>query len=341
MKHIPVASVESDLALLEKLFGLDHQVLKQQTSGKTGHSDILISDESANWLTFLLSKLLFNPLRARFLSDPGIVASWLQSQISDIQTRKLANVKAFNHLNVLQVKSIEIGNLNPIIDSYQLCYDTESESCLFRIKCSWQDAFSLEVDSSFSLLNLIALPFSVSVRLKNLSFTAQIKTTTTPPKTTAASISGEFCEISCLADDNLLIELEVGSLVGHRTKLKDLPKIKNAIVQVVKKLLLDHLINPKCVKVPFSFDSNLGTNWLLSTSTAIENEEDDTLKGEVKSLSGERDKLDNSAVFADSIISDESERINLFVDSRYDEDDFLGEDLSWKCKSKINCNNLM
>lgn len=316
---------------MERLFGLDHQLLKQQAN-KAGYPEILISDESTRWITFMLSKVIFDPFREQIQQNPSLLSSKLQDKLKEIHKRKSSNFSALNHVDPIQIKSISIGNFYPIVDSYQLFYDTVSECCTFRIKCSWQDVLSLEIESALTLIGLISLPFTVSIKLKNIRFTAQLQT----------SKEGDSFELSVLPDDNLLIDLEVGSLVGHRTKLKDLPKIKNSIVEALKKILSDTIINPKCVRIPFpkvqdifiwsSFENPFDGNGNQSEDSLLDDSKLDNdnnlnlnIKEENNSLEIETSaSLINDISIGKSLISDESEPMNVFLDSRY-EDDFDDE----------------
>ena len=311
---------------MERLFGIDHQLLKQQAN-KSGYPEILISDESTRWITFMLSKVIFDPFRELVQQNPSFLSSTLQDKLKGIHERKSSNISALKHVDPVQIKSISIGNFYPSVDSYQLFYDTVSECCAFRIKCSWQDVLTLEIESALTLIGLIALPFSVSIKLKNIRFTAQIQ----------SSKDGDSFELSVLPDDNLLIDLEVGSLVGHRTKLKDLPKIKNAIVETVKKILSDAIINPKCIKLPFpklhdificSAFKNFDDNKSQSSEDSIENSNNLNIKENNNLLEIETSfSLMNDISIQEqekSLISDESEPMNVFLDSRY-EDDFDDE----------------
>ena len=306
---------------MERLFGIDHQLLKQQAN-KSGYPEILISDESTRWITFMLSKVIFDPFREKIQKNPSFLSSTLQDKLKGIHERKSSNISALKHVDPVQIKSISIGNFYPSVDSYQLFYDTVSECCAFRIKCSWQDVLTLEIESALTLIGLIALPFSVSIKLKNIRFTAQIQ----------SSKDGDSFELSVLPDDNLLIDLEVGSLVGHRTKLKDLPKIKNAIVEAVKKILSDAIINPKCIKLPFpklqdifiwsAFEKPDDGNQSVDS---IENAHNLNIKGNnLLEIETSFSLTNDISTEEKSLISDESEPMNVFLDSRY-EDDFDDE----------------
>lgn len=260
--------------------------------------------------------MVFDPLRAQVQNNSEAFASKIQGKLNEFQSKKTnSQLPALKHLDAFQIKSIAIGNYYPSIDSYQLIYDSNSECCAFRLKCSWQDALSLEIESALSFVNLVALPFSISVKLKNLIFTAQLHT----------SKDGESIEISCLPDDNLLIDLEVGSLVGHRTKLKDLPKIKNAIVDALKKILSDSIINPKCLRVPFpKIKDNL---WTEVAETEISEDKTNKLEPEVTISELPPEPSLKSLKSLHSLVSDESELMNVFIDSRYDFDDIETEAL--------------
>ena len=183
----------------------------------------------------------------------------------------------------------------------------------------------LEIESALSFAGLISLPFSFSSKLKNLKFTAQLQT----------SKDGNSFELTCLPDDNLLVDLEIGSLLGHRTKLKDLPKIKNLIVEALKKIISDTIINPKCIKIPFP---NLQEHftWTCDEFLSEQLEESTTekevtkyLDSDIVSTAAEEEEVENSITlgvsgsFAGlSFISDESEQMNTFKDSHSRYDDF-------------------
>ena len=315
-----IAALDNDSELLSRLFGLDHQLLKQQAM-KTGSAEILISDESARWLTFMLSKMIFDPFRVQMQKNSSTFTSELQEQLNAFQSRKSSQISALKHLDSIQIKSLGIGNYYPSIDSYQLIYDSNSECCAFRLKCSWQDAISLEIESALRIVNLIALPFSISVKLKKLIFTAQLH----------SSKDSESIEISCLPDDNLLIDLEVGSLAGHRTKLKDLPKIKNSIVDALKKIFSDLIISPKCIKIPFPKikESILWSREMSGISVDPFGNEPSFHNVASSSDKDPHELSENndSELAEKSLISDESEIMNVFIDSRYDFDDIETEAL--------------
>lgn len=292
---------------------------------KSGTTEILISDESARWLTFMLSKIIFDPFRTQMRHDSSQFIMALQDKLKKFQSTKASTIKSLKNIETIQIKSIGIGNYYPNIDSYQLCYDAETECCAFKMKCSWQDCLSLEIESALCIIGLISLPFSISVKMRSLKFTAQLR----------ASNDSENFEISCLPDDYFLIDLEVSSLLGHRTKLKDLPKIKNAVVEAIKKILCDTLISPKYIQVPFpklqdnffwacekSESSRKCTDDLDTGGEIIENSnnyEEVVLKPEEFENSIHASL--NVASFKEEMVSDESEPMHIFLDSRYDFDD--------------------
>ncbi len=130
----------------------------------------------------------------------------------------------------------------PQIEAYQLVYDTQQEACAFRIRCSWQDVFKVEVESALRLGKLVCLPFTLGVDLRLARFTAQLQF--------PSSANPDQVQVFCVPDDAFLLELEIGSLVGHRTKLKDLPKITAGIVEGIKKVLTESLLCPRSIQIP-------------------------------------------------------------------------------------------
>lgn len=172
-------------------------------------------------------------------------------------------------LDELNFKVLSMGPNYPQIDAYQLVYDTQREACAFRVRCSWQDVFKMELESSLRLGGLVCLPFVLGAEVRHLRFTAQLQ-----------FIAGQneqddddeeaFVEIFCLPDDAFLLELDVGSLVGHRTKLKDLPKITAGIVEGIKKVLTETLIYPRSVKIPLKLLSALNFSASASASDNVD-----------------------------------------------------------------------
>ncbi len=78
-----------DAQLLERLFDLNPQLLKGEAS-KLGSPEVLISDESARWLTFLLAKLLVDPLRLQMNGRVEEISLLLQARlIEKISSKKL------------------------------------------------------------------------------------------------------------------------------------------------------------------------------------------------------------------------------------------------------------
>lgn len=81
---------DSDAQLLLRLFGLDHQLLKAEAV-KQGHPEVLISDESARWLTFLVAKLVIDPVRRRLEGEEseGLKALLESRILSKLQSKSL------------------------------------------------------------------------------------------------------------------------------------------------------------------------------------------------------------------------------------------------------------
>lgn len=78
----PAGSSGHDALLLERLFQLNPQLLKGEAL-KQGSSEVLISDESARWLTFLLAKLAVDPLREQLNARSEDIGKLLQSRIME------------------------------------------------------------------------------------------------------------------------------------------------------------------------------------------------------------------------------------------------------------------
>lgn len=209
-------------------------------------------------------------------------------------------------LDELNFKVLSMGPNYPQIDAYQLVYDTQREACAFRVRCSWQDVFKMELESSLRLGGLVCLPFVLGAEVRHLRFTAQLQ-----------FIAGQneqddddeeaFVEIFCLPDDAFLLELDVGSLVGHRTKLKDLPKITAGIVEGIKKVLTETLIYPRSVKIPLKLLSALNFSASASASDNVDCRSESCPEAEAEAeavvVEGEADVVEaesDAELFADA-----------------------------------------
>lgn len=93
-----VSENDSDGQLLARLFGLDHQLLKAEAV-KQGHPEVLISDESARWLTFLMAKLVIDPLRHQLAEGSGELTGLLESRIlSKLQSKQSSKPSMYSKL---------------------------------------------------------------------------------------------------------------------------------------------------------------------------------------------------------------------------------------------------
>ena len=54
-------------------------------------------------------------------------------------------------------------------------------------------------------------------------------------------------------EEDIILDFDVRSLLGHRTKIKDLPKFTSMITHKLKKVFIDEIVYPNCKtwKLPF------------------------------------------------------------------------------------------
>jgi hypothetical protein len=242
---------EQDAELLERLLGIDAATLK------TGQP-VVVSEEPAAWLNFAVAKLLVRPLMLPLTHDRAMLRSTLAAKLNALLVERSELAAFAPFLAPIHVKGLDIDahELAPSLGPLQVVW--ERGGAVLRIGVSWCHPLRVEVETALQALPLagvplplVALPVAVSVNVREVRGTLQLQLRTTSEQ------RGIAVALSCLPDDRLLIDCDVGSLVGHRSKLKDLPRITTAFKDALKKLLLQHLIHPRCIELPLPWDSAL------------------------------------------------------------------------------------
>lgn len=77
---------------------------------------------------------------------------------------------------------------------------------------------------------MASLPISISFSVKRFSGTLAIEL-------------GQYSLAYSIIND-FVLDFEVKSLMGHRTKIKDLPKLTNLITRKLRQLFVEHLVFP-------------------------------------------------------------------------------------------------
>ena len=212
--------------------------------------DIHSACETAQWLNFFLCKFIVEPVRTFLLAeDPECLKLRLSSLINEwiFSNRNFVAVTRF--VSAISVKNINISpSSRPELRNFHVVSPgiSGNESAALRFCLEWTQIGSLELDSALQYANfensaapLVALPLSMSLSVKTIRATVQVQFSPDDAKV----------HISCIPDEMLSIELEVGSLIGHRSKLKDLPRITIAVRDVIKKVLLERIIHPRTLSV--------------------------------------------------------------------------------------------
>jgi len=228
---------------MKKIFG----DLNSQADSQAKH-------ESAQWLNFFVTKLVIEPAREWLLAEePEVLKLRLSTIINDWVFNQRHMVAATRFISAVTIKSININpSSRPDLSNFHVVSPevAGNGSAALRFCLQWTQIGSVELDSALQYVTsgssaapFVALPLSMSLNLKVIRATVQAQ----------FSVDDRTVQLACLPDDILSVELEVGSLIGHRSKLKDLPRVTMAVKDVIKKVLLERVIHPRTLSIPINY----------------------------------------------------------------------------------------
>ncbi|KAI8057784.1 hypothetical protein BDF22DRAFT_662361 [Syncephalis plumigaleata] len=206
--------------------------------------DILIP-ESCEWLNVLLAQVL-----EQFRSDAqqdGRLVSWIDRILNDD-----VRPSFMSHINVTEAS---LGEDYPIFQDACIQPSTNHNGICAEIAFEFHDQITLAFDTRLVLnwprAMLAALPVSLSLSVVKFSGTLMVERTTL----VAISVAPDFT-----------LGFAVKSLIGHRTKVRDLPKVTELIAMRLRAVFAQSMVAPnrRVFSVPdlwpksFSTDRNTG-----------------------------------------------------------------------------------
>ncbi|KAL0073530.1 hypothetical protein F4703DRAFT_1799638 [Phycomyces blakesleeanus] len=155
-------------------------------------------------------------------------------------------------LGPIHVTELNLGEEFPIFSSARIRPSDDIGSMRAEIDFEYNDQITLGIETQL-ILNwprqaFAALPVSLVLSVVKFSGTLTIELINPPETTTKPERPLErYIAISSYSD--FVLDLNVRSLIGSRTKLEDIPKLTDLITSKLRSLYIDRLVYPTFVKV--------------------------------------------------------------------------------------------
>lgn len=113
----------------------------------------------------------------------------------------------------------------------------------WELRVEWEEPAELVVDSSLTICwppnnPMVTLPFSFTFTAKALEATLRIE---------LDNLGGSRRMSISLLPEAFCLDLDIHSLVGHRSKLKDVPKLTAIISNRIRQAICQHILFPNRV----------------------------------------------------------------------------------------------
>ncbi|KAJ3281712.1 ERMES complex subunit mmm1 [Borealophlyctis nickersoniae] len=201
--------------------------------------------ETCDWLNVLLAQAI-----TKYRCDPGFnnrIITLLDDVLNG-HTRPgflVANAHLIRQ-GPISITEFSLGDEFPIIRTACMRFAEQTANLRAEIVFEFDDQITIGIDTQV-LVNwpkpcIAALPVSLSLSVVKFSGTLALEFVTHPdsPET--------YVSVSILED--FLLDFEVRSLLGHRTKVKDLPKLASMITSKLRSVFVDELVWPSFKKWP-------------------------------------------------------------------------------------------
>ncbi|CAO3607190.1 unnamed protein product [Mucor hiemalis] len=211
-------------------------------TSKTYYDMIHHPSESTDWLNVLLAQAILQYREDAKINDRLVLA------VDDILN---GGVKP-NFLGPIHVTELNLGEEFPIFSNARIRRSDEIGSMRAEIDFEYNDQVTLGVETQV-ILNwpkpaFAALPVSLVLSVVRFSGTLTIELISPPATSTQPEIPLErYIAISSHSD--FVLDLKVQSLIGSRTKLEDIPKLRDLIQTKLRNVYIDKLVYPTFVKI--------------------------------------------------------------------------------------------
>lgn len=230
--------------------------------------------ETCEWMNALLRRLVLGPLHERLDADETFLARALSTLLSealaDEDGQGTGIATATGMLGPIEITSFVMGSADPSLD-----WIRSRGGDTWEVQLHWDQAVCCDVETSLLMCwppkhPVASLPCSFAFSLPRLQ--ARLQITLGPAGQDRDQPAGTpqlRVAISLLPDD-FCLEVEIHSLLGHRSKLKDVPKLTSLLQARLKGVIRSRLLYPHGVALVVPTPLDAIVSHLFPTSMLME-----------------------------------------------------------------------
>ncbi|KAJ9054702.1 ERMES complex subunit mmm1 [Entomophthora muscae] len=202
----------------------DVEVLSKTLYGLSEHSA-----ESTDWLNVVFAQII-----SKYRND-----LLMNNLFTSALNKALNTGTKTSLLGAITLTDISFGQEFPLLKDVIIKHKKDSSSVYAEITVEYNDRITVAFDTSLLIgargMNFAALPISLALSFVKFvgKITLELEATTADPSI-FFSVQPEYD-----------LDFEINSLVGHRSKLKDVPKFASMIVYNLKSVFQTHFVSPQ------------------------------------------------------------------------------------------------
>ncbi|KAJ3143208.1 ERMES complex subunit mmm1 [Physocladia obscura] len=214
---------------------------------KTMYSVTSHPPESCDWINVILAQIV-----ARYRSDPAISAAlvdWIHHSLN-------ASIDQLSpqFMGPISITDFSLGDDYLKFKTARMKYAEQSSNNLrAEIAFEFNNQITLGIDTQI-IINwpkpaIASLPISLVFSVVKFTGTLAVEFVTHPDHDVQHDPE-TFFAVSILDDENFSLDFDVRSLLGHRTKVKDLPKLTAMITAQLRSNFVEAILWPSFKKIP-------------------------------------------------------------------------------------------
>ncbi|ORX47423.1 hypothetical protein DM01DRAFT_1339053 [Hesseltinella vesiculosa] len=211
-------------------------------TSKTYYDLIHHPPESTDWLNVLCAQAIYQ------YRDDAQINDRLMLAINDMLNGGLRP----GFVGPIVVTELNLGEAFPILNNARIRPSDELGSMHAEIDFEYNDQVTLGIETRVILnwprVAIAALPVSLVLSVVRFSGTLTIELID-PPRTSTKPDKPLERYIAISSHPDFVLDLQVQSLIGSKTKLEDIPKLTDLIQTKLRDIYIDKLVYPTFVKV--------------------------------------------------------------------------------------------
>ncbi|KAJ3196015.1 ERMES complex subunit mmm1 [Irineochytrium annulatum] len=207
--------------------------------------------ETCDWINVVMGQII-----ARYRSDPAFT-----SNVITFLDYSLNGPARPGFLGPITITDFSLGEEYPILKTASMRFAEQSSNLVVspraEIAFEVNDQITLGIDTQV-LINwpkelTASLPVSLNISVVKFSGTIAMEFVAHPES------SETYLAVSILQD--FVLDFEVRSLLGHRTKVKDLPKLTSLITSKLRSILTESVVWPNFQRVHLTSSTPLNASY--------------------------------------------------------------------------------